>query len=95
MQENVNVDDETRITLGEELHRDSKAKCTEEEWHLLKDAKEEEVYAKDLANRKRTSKDLSIIKEGMENYMKFPKSTPIEIIELYRKLYFQITKLEK
>jgi len=30
MQENVNEDDETRITLGEELQRDSKAKCTGE-----------------------------------------------------------------
>ena len=48
MQENVNEDDETRITLGEELQMDNKAKCTEEEGHLLKYVKEEEFYAKDL-----------------------------------------------
>jgi len=30
IQENVNADDETRITLGEELQWDSKEKCTEE-----------------------------------------------------------------
>ena len=41
MQENVNVDGETRITLGEELQRDNKVKFTEEEGHLLKDVKEE------------------------------------------------------
>jgi len=41
------------------------------EGHLLKDVKEEEVYAKDLAKGKRTSDDLSITKEGMENCVKF------------------------
>jgi len=35
MQENVNVDGETRITLGKELQRDNKAKCTEEEEIML------------------------------------------------------------
>ncbi len=44
---------------------------------------------------KRTSDDLSITKEGMENCVKFPNSTPIEIIELYVKLYFQRRELEK
>lgn len=37
------------------------------EGHLVKDAKKEEVYAKSLAKGKRTSDDLSITKEGMEN----------------------------
>lgn len=94
MQENVNEDDETRITLGEELQRDNKEKCTKE-GHLLKDVKEEEVYDKDLAKGERTFDDLSIIKEGMENCVKFPKSTPIEINELYRKLDFQRRELER
>jgi len=31
----------------------------------------------------------------MDNCVKFPKSTPIEIIELYRKLDFQRRELEK
>jgi len=31
----------------------------------------------------------------MENCVKFPNSTPIEIIELYVKLYFQRRELEK
>jgi len=95
MQENINEDDETRITLGEELQRDSKAKCIEEEGHLLKDVKEEEFYEKDLAKRKITSDDLSITTEGMENCVKFPNSTPIKIIELYTKLVFPRRELEK
>ena len=76
MQENVNEDDETRITLGQELQRDIKVKCIEEGGHILIDVKEEEVYAKNLAKGKRTYDDLSITKEGMENCVKFPKSTP-------------------
>ena len=35
IQGNVNANDETRITLGEELQRDNKAKCTEEEEIML------------------------------------------------------------
>jgi len=35
VQENVNEDDGTRITLGEELQRESKEKCTEEEETML------------------------------------------------------------
>ena len=62
---------------------------SEEEEHLLKDVKEEEVYGKELAKGERTSNDLSMTKEGIENCVKFPKSTPIEVIELYRKLDFQ------
>lgn len=95
MQENVNVEVETNITLGEELQGDSKAKCTEEEGHLLKYVKEEEAYEKDLEKGERTSNDLSITKEGMENCVKFSKSTPIEIVELYRKLDFQRRELER
>ena len=57
----------------------------EKEGHLLKDLKKEEVYAKGLAKGKRTSEDLLVTKEGMESCVKFPKYTPIEIIELYRK----------
>jgi len=41
------------------------------------------------------SDDLSIIKEGMENYVKFRKFTPVEVVELYRKLDFQRMELEK
>ena len=59
------------------------------EGHLLKEVKKEEVYEKYLAKGKRKSHDLPITKEGMESYVKFPNSTPIEIIELYRKLDFQ------
>jgi len=33
--ENDNIDDGTRITLGEELQRDNKGKCTEEEETML------------------------------------------------------------
>lgn len=82
MQENINADDETRIALEEGLQKDNKAKCIEEEGHRLKDVKKEEVYAKYLAKGEMTSNDLSITKEGMENYVKFSNSTPIEIIEL-------------
>ncbi len=57
MQENTNADDGARIALEEGLHRDSKAKCIEEEGHLLKDVKKEEAYAKDLAKGERTSDD--------------------------------------
>jgi len=57
--------------------------------------KKEENYAKDLAKGERASDDRSITKEGMENCVKFPNSTPIEIIELYRKLDFQRRELEK
>ena len=42
-----------------------------------------------------TSDDLSITKEGMEKCVKFRNSTPIEIIELYRKLDFQRRELER
>jgi len=35
MRENINEDDEIRITLGEELQRGSKEKCTEEEGMML------------------------------------------------------------
>ena len=78
MQENVNVDGETRISLGEDKQQETKGKLeeetmlaenivkdhqfimmigiveismevVEEEGHLLKDVKKEEVYAKDLA----------------------------------------------
>lgn len=35
IQENVNADGETRITLGEELQRDNKEKCTEEKETML------------------------------------------------------------
>ena len=65
------------------------------EGNLLKDVKEEEAYWKDLEKVERTSDNLSITKEGMENCVKFPKSTPIKIVELYRKLYFQRRELER
>jgi len=35
IQGNVNANDETRITLGEELQRDNKAKCTKEKKTML------------------------------------------------------------
>ena len=35
MRENINEDDEIRITLGEELQRGSKEKCTGEEGMML------------------------------------------------------------
>ena len=41
------------------------------------------------------SDDWSKASEGMESYVKFPSSTPIEIVELYRKLDLQRRKLEK
>ena len=33
--------------------------------------------------------------EGMENYVKFPSSTPNEVVELYRKLDLQRRELER
>lgn len=53
----------------------------EEEEHLLKDVK------KDLAEERPC--------EEMEDHIKFPKSTPSKIIELYRELDFQRRKLEE
>jgi len=104
MQENINVDDGARIALEEGLQRDSKAKCIGEvgEVDLSKDKEEtitelkkEEDYAKYLKKAENASNDWSITKEGMENCVKFPNSTPTEIIELYRKLDFQRRELEK
>ena len=85
MRENINADDETRMVLEEGSQRDIKEKCIEEEGHILKDVKKEEVYETDLAKGERTSDDLLITKEGMENCVKLPNFTPIEIIELYGK----------
>jgi len=121
VQENVNEDDGTRITLGEELQRDNKAKCTkqeetmlaenivkdhqftmmigtveiamkavetvsEEEEHLLKDVKEEEVYGKDLAKGKGTLKKECYIEEeqslevvrSMKKYLLEDKNSEIK-----------------
>ena len=41
------------------------------------------------------SHDWSKTSEGIENYVNFPNFTPIEIIELYRKLDLQRIKFEK
>ena len=41
------------------------------------------------------SDDWSTTSEGVKNCVKFPNSTPIEIVELYRKLDLQRRNLEK
>ena len=41
------------------------------------------------------SDDWSTTNEGMESCVKFPSSTPIEIVELYRKLDLRRRELEK
>jgi len=88
--ENIVKDHQFTMMMGTvEIAMEAIEIVSEEEGNLLKEVKEEEVYAKDLARGERTSDDLSITKGGMENCVKFPKSTLIEIIELYRKLDFQ------
>ena len=41
------------------------------------------------------SDDWSIANEGMESCVKFPSSTPVEIVHLYRKLDLERRELEK
>ena len=49
----------------------------------------------DLAEGEGPYDDWSTTSEGIENCVKFPNSSPIEIIELYRMLKLQRRKLEK
>lgn len=66
--ENIVKDHQFTMMMGTiEITMGTVEIVSEEEEHLLKDVKEEEVYEKDLAKLERTSDDLSITKEGMEN----------------------------
>lgn len=93
---NIVKDHQFTMMIGTmEIAMETIETMSKNEGHLMKDVKKEETYVNDLTLGERTSEDLSITKEGMENCVKFPNSTPIEIIELYRKLDFQRRESEK
>ena len=47
------------------------------------------------AEREGPADDWSNTSGGMENHVKFPRSTPNEVVELYRKLDLQRRELER
>ena len=47
------------------------------------------------AEKEGLAEDCSRVVEGINGYVKFPKSTPNEVIELYRKLDLQRRELER
>ena len=60
-----------------------------------KEGSNENIQQNIEAKKERPSDDWSTTNKGTERHVKFPNSTPIGIVELYRKLDLQRRELEK